>query len=69
MTLATSRMKQHAPAVGQDVDVLADVRAVEQQRVGAVLALDGVVAVARIPLEGVVARAHQRDVVAVVAER
>ena len=30
----------HAPAVGEDVDVLGDVRAVEQHRVGAVLAFD-----------------------------
>ena len=60
--------EQHAPAVGQDVDVLADVRAEEQHRVGAVLAFDRVVAVARIPLEHVVAGAQQRHVVAVVAE-
>ena len=69
VTLAMSRKKQRAPAVGDDVDVLVDVRAEEQQRVGAVLAFDGVVAVARIPLEHVVAGAEQRDVVAVVAER
>ena len=34
--------------------------AVEQHRVGAVLALDGVAAVARIPLEHVVAGAEER---------
>src|SRR3954451_2847723 len=45
----------HARAVGRDVDVLADVRAVELQRVVAGLAFDGVAAVARVPLEGVVA--------------
>ena len=45
-----------------------DVRAEEQHRVGAVLAFDRVVAVARIPLEHVVAGAEERDVVAVVAE-
>ena len=51
--------EQHAAAVGDDVDVLAGVRAEEQHRVGAVLALDGVVAVAGIPLEDVVAGAHE----------
>ena len=60
--------EQRPPAVGGDVDVLGDVRAVEEQRVGAVLALDGVVAVARVPLEDVVAGAEERRVVAVVAE-
>ena len=60
--------EQHAAAVGRDVDVLGDVRAEEQHGVGAVLAFDGVVAVAGIPLEHVVAGAQQRDVVAVVAE-
>ena len=60
--------EEDAPAVGQDVDVLADVRAEEQHRVGAVLALDRVAAVARIPLEDVVAGADQRQVVAAVAD-
>ena len=60
--------EQHAPAVGRDVDVLGDVGAEEEHRVGAVLALDRVVAVARIPLEDVVAGAQEGDVVAVVAE-
>ena len=68
MTLATSRMNSDAAAVGDDVDVLAGVRAEEQQRVGAVLAFDGVVAVARVPLEDVVAGAEEGHVVAVVAE-
>ena len=65
--LATSRVKQHAPAVGRDVDVLVDVRAVEQHRVGAGLAFDHVAAVARIPLEHVVAGAEQGGVVALLA--
>ena len=43
------------------------VRAVEQHRVGAVLAFDDVAAVARIPLEGVVAGAEEGDVVALLA--
>ena len=60
--------EEDAPAVGHDVDVLAGVGAEEEHRVGAVLALDGVVAVARIPLEHVVAGAHEGQVVAVVAE-
>ena len=54
----------HVRAVGRDVDVLGDVGAVEVEPVQAVLALDGVVAVARIPLEDVVAGAEESDVVA-----
>ena len=54
--------EQDAPAVGDDVDVLGDVGAEEQHRVGAVLALDRVVAVARVPLEHVVAGAHEAPV-------
>ena len=56
-----------AGAVGRDVDLLVDVGAVELQRVGAVLALDGVAAVARIPDEGVVAGAAEQGVVAAAA--
>ena len=56
------------PAVGEDVDVLGGARSVEQELVGAVLAFDRVAAVARIPLEAVVAGAEERHVVAVVAE-
>ena len=62
--LATSRVNRARAAVGRDVDVLVDVGAVEQHRVGAVLAFDDVAAVAGIPLEHVVAGAQQRDVVA-----
>ena len=54
-------------AVGRDVDVLVDVGAVEHQRVGAGLALDGVAAVARVPDERVVAGAEEGDVVAAAA--
>ena len=57
----------HPAAVGRDVDVLGDVGAVEQQRVGAVLAFDRVAAVARIPDEGVVAGAEEGRVVAAAA--
>ena len=56
-----------ALAVRRHLEGLGDVRAVEQHRVGAVLALDGVVAVARIPLEHVVSRAKERGVAALVA--
>ena len=59
--------EQDAPAVGRDVDVLGNVGAVEQHRVEAVLAFDGVVVVAWVPHERVVAGAHQRGVVAVAA--
>ena len=58
----------HPAAVGRDVDVLGDVGAVEQQRVGAGLALDDVAAVARVPDEGVVAVAEQGHVVAAAAD-
>ena len=58
----------HPAAVGRDVDVLVDVGAVEQQRVGAGLALDGVAAVAGVPDEGVVAGAQISDVVAAAAD-
>src|SRR5262249_28964521 len=57
----------HPTAVGGDVDLLGDVGAVEQHGVSAGLALDGVAAVARVPLEHVVAGAHLGQVVAVVA--
>ena len=59
--------EQRPAAVGRDVDVLGDVGAVEQQRVGAGLALDDVAAVARVPDERVVARAEQSHVVAAAA--
>ena len=47
------------PAIGRDVDVLVDVGAVEHERVEAVLALDHVAAVARVPDERVVAGAEE----------
>ena len=59
--------EQHAAAICRDVDVLGDVGAVEQQRVEAVLAFDGVVVVTRVPDEHVVAGAHEGGVVAVAA--
>ena len=68
MTFATSRSEQRASTIRHDVDVLGHVGAEEQHRVGAVLAFDGVVAVARVPLEHVVAGPKQRNVIAVVAE-
>ena len=68
MTVATSRKNSARAAIGRDVDVLGDVGAVEQQRVDAGLALDGVVAVARIPDEHIVAGAQEGDVVAAAAD-
>ena len=65
--LPTLRVKRTPPAVGRDVHVLVDVAAVEQHRVGAVLALDRVAAVAGIPLERVVSGSEQCGVVALVA--
>ena len=57
----------HARAVGGHVDLLGGVGAVEVHDVLAALALDGVAAVARIPLEVVRAGPEQGDVVAAVA--
>ena len=54
-------------AVRRDVDLLGDDGAVEQHGVGAGLALEGVVVVARVPDEGVVAGAHEGGIVAVAA--
>ena len=68
LTVATSRKKTDAPPVGRDVDALADIAAVELERVGAGLALDYVVVVARVPDERVVARPEQRGIVAVAAD-
>jgi len=45
-------------------DLLVDVGAVEEQRVLTVLPLDGIVAVAGVPDEGVVAGAHEGGIVA-----
>ena len=65
--LPTSRRELHPAVVGRDTDVLVDVGAVEHQRIGAVLAFDGVAAVAGIPDEGVVAGAAEQGVVAATA--
>ena len=65
--LPTSREQPRVRAVGRDVDLLGDVGAVEQQRVVAGLALDGVAAVAGVPDERVVAGAQQGRVVAAAA--
>ncbi len=56
--------QQRARAVGRQLVDLVGGAAVEQQRVGARLALDDVAAVAGIPVEDVVARAEEGDVVA-----
>ena len=66
--LPTSRRQPHPAAIGRDVDVLGDVGAVEQQRVGAGLALDDVAAVAGVPDERVVAGAEEGRVVAAAAD-
>src|SRR5262245_53062680 len=55
-------------AVGRDVHVLADVGAIEHERIRAGLPLDDVAAVARVPDERVVAGAEQGRVVAAAAE-
>ncbi len=68
MILPTSRVRSRSRAVGGDVDFLADVGAVEQQRVDARLPIHSVAAVARIPDVGVVSSAEQGEVVATAAE-
>ena len=64
VTLATSRVKRTRATVGRDVDALCDIGAVEVEPVQAVLALDHVAAVVRVPLEHIVARAEKSDIVA-----
>ncbi len=54
------RVKRARPPFADDVEDLVPAAAVEQHRVGAVLTLDDVAAVARIPLEDVVAGAQER---------
>ena len=65
--LPRSRVKQRALAVGRDCEFLVAVGAVEEQGIETVLALDRVAAVARIPLENVVAGAEEGEVVALLA--
>src|SRR5439155_8477929 len=50
-------------ALGREVDCLAAVGAVEEQRVAAVSALDNTAAVARVPPERVIAGAHEGGIV------
>src|SRR5262249_9747199 len=59
--------ESEAWTVGGEVDLFADVGAVEEHGVVAVLAFDGVAAVAGVPLECVVAGAEEGDVGAAVA--
>ena len=65
--LAMLRVRRTRPPLAATPRISAAVAAVEGQRVGVALALDGVVGVARVPVEVVVAAAQQRDVVALVA--
>ena len=65
--LPTSRKNRSRLPFADRSMLLGGVGAVEEHRVGAVLAFDGVAAVARIPDERVVAGAHERQVVAAVA--
>ena len=65
--VALGTEEPEAVSVRRQVDLLGALAPLKQHRVGAVLALDGVAAVAWVPDEGVVAGAHQRCVVAAVA--
>src|SRR5262245_31426994 len=57
----------HPAVIGRDAHGLGDVGAVENQRVVAVLPVDDIATVARIPLENVVASAEKGDVVTLLA--
>src|SRR6185295_11043798 len=59
--------EQRVPAFGGDVDDFVDIRAIEQERIGIIAAVDDIAAVARIPDEGIVAGAKLRIVVAATA--
>ncbi len=61
------RVNRTRPPLAEASKISLPARAVEEHRVGAVLALDDVAAVARIPLEDVVAGAQEGDVVALLA--
>ena len=61
------RVKRTRAPLAEDLEDLGAAAAVEEQRVVAGLAFDRVAAIARIPLEGVVARTHEDDVVALLA--
>ena len=65
--LAGAAKEEQAVAVRRQRDPLVGVGAVEEHRVDAVLALDGVAAVARVPDERVVAGTEEGDVAAAVA--
>ena len=64
---AMSRVNRTRPPLAETSMFSAMFAPLNSHRVGAVLALDGVVAVARIPLERVVAGAEEGGVVALVA--
>ena len=68
VTFATSRRNSARPPLATMLMFSEAFEPKNSSSVGAVLALDRVVAVARVPLEHVVAGAEERDVVAVVAE-
>ena len=61
------RVKRTRPPLAETSIFSAMLAPLKSMRVGAVLALDGVAAVARVPLEGVVAGAQEGRVVALVA--
>ena len=67
VTLAILRKKSTRPPLAEMVDVFGDDGPVELKLVQAGLALEGVVVVARVPDEHVVARAHEGGIVAVAA--
>ena len=68
MTVADVAEEEGALAtLGRDFDSLGDVGAVEFERIGALLTLDHVVVVARIPDEPIVASTEEGNVVPLVA--
>ncbi len=62
-----SRVNSTRPPLAETLIFSGNVRAVEQHRVGAVLTFDRVAAVARVPLERVVARTQEGRVVTAIA--
>src|SRR5207248_11206594 len=65
--VALSAEELEAVSVRQQVNLLGSAGTVEDHRVDALLALDDVAAVARIPDEGVFAGAQEREIVAAIA--
>ncbi len=67
MTAEDVTREHRLAAIGNDINVLGDIRAIEPQRIEAAASIDHIAAVTGIPDEGVIAIAERRDVVALAA--